>query len=122
MFNDSDSFFYSPTGDLTNTLQRQFSGKYDAADPLWKRVRNFSINFVIVRKCIIIHTPECSIHVFLRTVGSKYCTVVIVIQNVLANFFNFDKTIPSISDFLGDVFFWFSQSCSFQFHGRQLST
>lgn len=86
MFNDSDSFFYSPTGDLTNTLQRQFSGKYDAADPLWKRVRNFSINFVIVRKCIIIHTPECSIHVFLRTVGSKYCTVVIVIQNVLANY------------------------------------
>lgn len=43
MFNDSDSFFYSPTGDLTNTLQRQFSGKYNTADPLWKRVRNCSI-------------------------------------------------------------------------------
>ena len=43
MFNDSDSFFYSPTGDLTNTLQRQFSGKYNIADPLWKRVRNVSI-------------------------------------------------------------------------------
>ena len=43
MFNDSDSFFYSPTGDLTNTLQRQFSGKYNTADPLWKRVRNVSI-------------------------------------------------------------------------------
>ena len=41
MFNDSDSFFYSPTGDLTNTLQRQFSGKYNAEDPLWKRVRIF---------------------------------------------------------------------------------
>ena len=41
MFNDSDSFFYSPTGDLTNTLQRQFSGKYNAEDPLWKRVRFF---------------------------------------------------------------------------------
>ena len=39
MFNDSDSFFYSPTGDLTNTLQRQFSGKYDQNEPLWKRVR-----------------------------------------------------------------------------------
>lgn len=39
MFNDSDSFFYSPTGDLTNTLQRQFSGKYDQTEPLWKRVR-----------------------------------------------------------------------------------
>ncbi|KAL9982827.1 hypothetical protein ACROYT_G004936 [Oculina patagonica] len=37
MFNDSDSFFYSPTGDLTNTLQRQFSGKYDTAEPLWNR-------------------------------------------------------------------------------------
>ena len=42
MFNDSDSFFYSPTGDLTNTLQRQFSGKYDTNDPLWKRVRDYS--------------------------------------------------------------------------------
>lgn len=120
MFNDSDSFFYSPTGDLTNTLQRQFSGKYDAADPLWKRVRNFSINFVIVQKCIIIHTPECSIHVFLRTVGtlhSSYCYT-----ECTRKLFNFDKSIPSISDFLGDLFFWFSQSCSFQFHGRQLST
>ena len=39
MFNDSDSFFYSPTGDLTNTLQRQFSGKYDQNEPLWRRVR-----------------------------------------------------------------------------------
>ena len=67
MFNDSDSFFYSPTGDLTNTLQRQFSGKYDAADPLWKRVRNFSINFVILQKCFIIQTPSGSI---LRTVGT----------------------------------------------------
>ena len=42
MFNDSDSFFYSPTGDLTNTLQRQFSGKYNTDDPLWTRVRNYS--------------------------------------------------------------------------------
>ena len=41
MFNDSDSFFYSPTGDLTNTLQRQFSGKYDTNEPLWKRVRRY---------------------------------------------------------------------------------
>ena len=51
MFNDSDSFFYSPTGDLTNTLQRQFSGKYNAADPVWKRVSN-----VHPCKC----TPVCA--------------------------------------------------------------
>ena len=51
MFNDSDSFFYSPTGDLTNTLQRQFSGKYNAADPVWKRVSN-------VHPCTC--TPVCA--------------------------------------------------------------
>ena len=48
MFNDSDSFFYSPTGDLTNTLQRQFSGKYNTADPLWTRVRNLILNSIYV--------------------------------------------------------------------------
>ena len=38
MFNDSESFYYSPTGDLTNSLQRQFSGKHSPMDPLWKKV------------------------------------------------------------------------------------
>ena len=27
MFNDSDSFYYSPTGDLTNSVQRQHEKK-----------------------------------------------------------------------------------------------
>lgn len=54
MFNDSDSFFYSPTGDLTNTLQRQFSGKYNAEDPLWKRVRIFGIKFFVCFDSIIV--------------------------------------------------------------------
>ena len=66
MFNDSDSFFYSPTGDLTNTLQRQFSGKYDTADPLWKRVRNGSIHDKYCKSAII-----CTC-VSIRNVGS-YC-------------------------------------------------
>ena len=59
MFNDSDSFFYSPTGDLTNTLQRQFSGKYNATDPIWKRVRNGSIHYPANA---IIHTPYVSVY------------------------------------------------------------
>lgn len=36
MYNDTDAFYFSPTGDLTNTLQRQFSSKsgsrFDAID------------------------------------------------------------------------------------------
>ena len=40
MFNDSDSFYYSPDGgDLTNSIQKQqktAAGKLDT-DPLWQR-------------------------------------------------------------------------------------
>ena len=35
MFNDSDSFYYSPTGDLTNSIQRQYSLKIEEVAPLW---------------------------------------------------------------------------------------
>ncbi|XP_078589501.1 phosphatidylinositide phosphatase SAC2-like isoform X1 [Branchiostoma floridae x Branchiostoma japonicum] len=38
MFSDSDSFYYSPTGDLTNSVQRQHSEQYDTTRPLWKKV------------------------------------------------------------------------------------
>eukprot|EP00058_Branchiostoma_floridae_P024968 XP_002610458.1 hypothetical protein BRAFLDRAFT_85597 [Branchiostoma floridae] len=38
MFSDSDSFYYSPTGDLTNSVQRQHSEQYDTTSPLWKKV------------------------------------------------------------------------------------
>ncbi|KXJ28672.1 Phosphatidylinositide phosphatase SAC2 [Exaiptasia diaphana] len=38
MFNDSDSFIYSPTGDITNTQQKQCGEHYDNTLPLWKRV------------------------------------------------------------------------------------
>ncbi|XP_064631309.1 phosphatidylinositide phosphatase SAC2-like isoform X2 [Lineus longissimus] len=37
MFHDLDSYYYSRTGDLTNTTQRQHSPQYDASLPLWKR-------------------------------------------------------------------------------------
>ena len=37
MFNGSDSFFFSFTADLTNSLQRQSSVGYDKAKPLWQR-------------------------------------------------------------------------------------
>ncbi|XP_066277216.1 phosphatidylinositide phosphatase SAC2-like isoform X2 [Branchiostoma lanceolatum] len=38
MFSDSDSFYYSPTGDLTNSVQRQHSEQYDTTSPLWKKM------------------------------------------------------------------------------------
>ena len=69
MFNDSDSFFYSPTGDLTNTLQRQFSGKYNTADPLWNRVRkiNCAICYFIAEILLLYYTPayNSQVHVHL---------------------------------------------------------
>ncbi|KAK3879691.1 hypothetical protein Pcinc_015772 [Petrolisthes cinctipes] len=37
MFNDSDSFYYSPEADLTSSLQRQSSDEYDVGLPLWRR-------------------------------------------------------------------------------------
>lgn len=39
MFNDTDSFYFSPTGDLTNTMQRQVEQPQHPADmPHWKRL------------------------------------------------------------------------------------
>lgn len=37
MFNDSDSFYYSPEADLTSSLQRQSGKEYDVGLPLWQR-------------------------------------------------------------------------------------
>lgn len=60
IFMDSDSFYYSPTYDLTNTVQRQ--GASDKSDlPLWKRVRGLSI----LRQCqdvphYIPYTNKCT--------------------------------------------------------------
>ena len=53
MFNESDSFYYSPTGDLTNTLQRQFSGKYNTADPVWKRVSDLQLYCIMSNNIIL---------------------------------------------------------------------
>ena len=43
MFNDSKSFYYSFTGDLTRSLLQQYSNnaedKEKASLPLWKKVR-----------------------------------------------------------------------------------
>lgn len=39
MFNDTNSFYLSPTGDLTNTLQRQYEQDSQLPkSPLWRRV------------------------------------------------------------------------------------
>lgn len=37
MFNISDFYYYSPNGDITNSVQRQNLPSYNPADPLWKR-------------------------------------------------------------------------------------
>jgi len=38
MYNDSDSFYYSDTYDLTTSVQRQHSKEYNKSLPLWRRV------------------------------------------------------------------------------------
>lgn len=37
LFNESNSFYYSHTLDLTNTIQRQYKLETDSVEPLWKR-------------------------------------------------------------------------------------
>lgn len=41
MFTDTDSFYYSLTGDITNSIQRQYSQTKESSDgvlPLWKKI------------------------------------------------------------------------------------
>lgn len=41
MFTDTDSFYYSLTGDITNSIQRQFYQSKDSSYktlPLWKKI------------------------------------------------------------------------------------
>ncbi|KAB5581639.1 hypothetical protein PHYPO_G00178080 [Pangasianodon hypophthalmus] len=58
IFMDSDSFYYSPTYDLTNTVQRQ--GASDKSDlPLWKRVDDrFFWNKHMIQDLINLQVPE----------------------------------------------------------------
>ena len=37
MYNESDSFYYSETFDITNSIDRQHADTYDKNLPLWKR-------------------------------------------------------------------------------------
>lgn len=38
MFNESGSFYYSLTGDLSNTMQRLYDGSIDKHLPIWDQV------------------------------------------------------------------------------------
>ena len=38
MFNESGSFYYSVTGDLSNTMQRLYDGSIDKHLPIWDQV------------------------------------------------------------------------------------
>ncbi|KAJ7385551.1 Phosphatidylinositide phosphatase SAC2 [Desmophyllum pertusum] len=72
--NDSDSFFYSPSGDLTNTLQRQFSGKYNTADPLWTRCdKRFFWNEFMVKELLISEDPLA--HKWITPIIQGYCKI-----------------------------------------------
>lgn len=74
MFNDSDSFFYSPTGDLTNTLQRQFSGKYNVEDPLWKRCdKRFFWNEFMVKE--LLNSEDPIAHKWVMPIIQGYCKI-----------------------------------------------
>ncbi|XP_051937314.1 phosphatidylinositide phosphatase SAC2 [Hippocampus zosterae] len=58
IFMDSDSFYYSPTYDLTNTVQRQ--GDLERSDlPLWKQVDDrFFWNKHMIQDLLDLKTPE----------------------------------------------------------------
>ncbi|XP_077352544.1 phosphatidylinositide phosphatase SAC2 isoform X2 [Festucalex cinctus] len=58
IFMDSDSFYYSPTYDLTNTVQRQ--GELERSDlPLWKQVDDrFFWNKHMIQDLVDLQTPE----------------------------------------------------------------
>lgn len=59
LFNDSDSFYFSFSGDLTNTLQRQMKPDYPADLPLWKRVDDrFFFNKHLLQDLIDLNDPR----------------------------------------------------------------
>ncbi|XP_032240678.2 phosphatidylinositide phosphatase SAC2 [Nematostella vectensis] len=75
MFNDSDSFYYSPTGDITNTLQRQCGDHYDHSLPLWKRVdKRFFWNSHMLHDLINNEDPLASS--WILPVIQGYCSIV----------------------------------------------
>ncbi|EDO26798.1 predicted protein, partial [Nematostella vectensis] len=75
MFNDSDSFYYSPTGDITNTLQRQCGDHYDHSLPLWKRVdKRFFWNSHMLQDLINNDDPLASS--WILPVIQGYCSIV----------------------------------------------
>ena len=51
MFNESDSFYFSETFDLTNSIQKQYSVNYDHKKFLWQRVDDrFFWNFHMTKE------------------------------------------------------------------------
>lgn len=64
IFMDSDSFYYSLTYDLTNTVQRQ--GALGMSDqPLWKKVRVFVL-YILKVKCLL---NECYSFVVYKSIN-----------------------------------------------------
>ncbi|KAG8189742.1 hypothetical protein JTE90_012918 [Oedothorax gibbosus] len=63
MFTDTDSFYYSQTGDLTNSVQRQFAQSKDPefkGVPLWKRIDDrFFWNKFMLSELINLNDPLC---------------------------------------------------------------
>jgi hypothetical protein len=51
MYNESNTFYYCKTHDLTNTIQRQSSSSYDSTLQLWQRCdRRFFWNLHMVKE------------------------------------------------------------------------
>ncbi|GIY91570.1 phosphatidylinositide phosphatase SAC2 [Caerostris extrusa] len=63
MFTDTDSFYYSFTGDLTNSIQRQYYQSKDPEykeKPLWKRIDDrFFWNKFMLSELISLQEPLC---------------------------------------------------------------
>ncbi|XP_031570403.1 phosphatidylinositide phosphatase SAC2-like, partial [Actinia tenebrosa] len=80
MFNDADSFIYSPTGDITNTLQKQHGDYYDSSLPLWKRAdQRFFWNRYMIQDLINNEDPLCA-HWILPIIQG-YCQIVHCVNN-----------------------------------------
>ncbi|TRY69034.1 hypothetical protein TCAL_01419 [Tigriopus californicus] len=59
LFNESDSFYFSFSGDLTNTLQRQMQPDYPVDLPLWQRVDDrFFFNKHLIQDVIALNDPR----------------------------------------------------------------
>ena len=80
MYNISDFYYYSPNGDLTNSVQRQSLPSYNNDDPLWKKAdERFFWNRALLEELIDSQVGSIFIRVIEAMIivrGNSFCFVV----------------------------------------------